>query len=283
MRKFEEMKQLIAELERANYTVPTELDFNAAIADMLHFVGDTDSDLREGIYKAFDTLNDNGAFSPDQMRHILTTTLDDRHLFLGIGESGTDTVFMRAFSSLIICVAFCMHDENPFLTSAEIQHVRGTVLRYISQEKDYCGYVPGKGWAHAIAHAADALANIAGVDKATDIDGDYSIGREGLLEILDAIKMLAINPALVYDAEEDERLAEAAMYVIYTEVLSNDDMCSWIADFAKYIDRNTMPSDYFRKINQKHFLRSLYFELIADDDLKELSKFLFDIMTKKEN
>ena len=282
MKNIAELKQRLTQVKDNDYNIPDGIDTDALIVDMLTNIGHPDGELRDGlIYSTFGSWVENGSLTIKQMKHILTTCLGENYLFHGIGEKDTDTVFTRSFSSLAIALAFVMHDEKPFLTQAEVGGIKDAVLHYISQEKDYRGYVPGKGWAHAIAHAADALANIAGVDKAADIDGDYSIGREGLLEILDAIKMLAINPALVYDAEEDERLAEAAMYVIYTEVLSNDDICSWIADFAKYIDRNTMPSDYFRKINQKHFLRSLYFELIADDDLKELSKYLFDIKTTR--
>src|ERR1700753_973284 len=38
----------------------------------------------------------------DQLETLLTTASDDEHLFYHIGEVGTDTVFMRSFSNLII-------------------------------------------------------------------------------------------------------------------------------------------------------------------------------------
>ena len=283
MRTFEEMKQLLEQVKSNDYTIPTGVDLDGLIADMLNFVGHIDSDLREDVYSTFDAWGEMGTLSSDQMRHILNTAVDEQHLFPGIGESGTDDVFMRAFASLLIPVAFCMQDEYPFLTSTEIRGIKETVLRYVRQEKDYRGYVEGKGWAHAIAHAADALANIAGVDKAADVEGDYTIGRDSLLEILEAIKTLAINGELVYDAEEDERLAVAVMYVFGREVLSEDDIRGWITGLCETIERKAMPSDYYRRINQKHFMRSLYFNMMPHSKFEMPSKLLFEILTKRES
>ena len=278
MRKFEEMRQLLDQVKSNDYAVPAGVDLDDAIADMLRFVGDIDSDLRENVYSTFDTWSDKGMLSPEQMRHILNIAMDGQHLFLGIGESGTDSVFTRSFTSLLISVAFCMQDEHPFMTSAEIQAVKEAVLRYVRQEQDYRGYVKGKGWAHAVAHIADALANLACIDKATDVDSEYTIGRDGMLEILEAIKILAINSEKVYDTAEDERLAVAVMYVFGQEVLSEDDMRGWLASLGEAIERKAMPADYYRRINQKHFMRSLYFRMLAVSELEGLSKFLLEIL-----
>jgi len=283
MRKFEEMKQIIGNMKSTNYAVPAGVDLDDLMADMLRFVGTTDSDLREGIYSTFVTwCEETKDFSPEQVRHILNTSMDNEHLFLGVGESGTDSVFMRAFSSLLVCVALYVHYEQPFLAEAEIQTVKAAVLQYVHQEKDYRGYVEGKGWAHAIAHAADALAHILCIEKATDVPGDYSIGREGTLELLEAAKMLAINSELVYNAEEDERLAVAVIDAFESNALSKDDMCNWLTELSEEIERKVMPTDYYRRINQKHFMRSVYFKLMANEDLRYLGEFLFKIMMKEE-
>lgn len=282
MRNFEEMKQLIKQIEGSDYAVPAGIDLDGLIADMLSYVGHIDSDLREGVYSTFANWSDNGVLSTDQIRHVLYVAMDDRHLFLGIGESGTDSVFMRAFASLLVSVALYMHDKNPFLTKTEIETVKATVLRYVAQEKDYRGYVQGKGWAHAIAHAADALAHIACVDKAVDADGEYTVGRDGMLEILNATQMLAINSQLVYDAQEDERLAVVVIDVLDSQVLSQDDMLGWLTKLGADIERVVLPSDNFRRINQKHFMRSLYFLMVSDDSHEGPSKLLFDILTKEK-
>ena len=165
---------------------------------------------------------------------------------------------------------------------SEIQNVKETVLRYAGQERDYRGYVQGKGWAHAIAHAADALANLACVYKASDVEGEYTLGRDGMLEILRAVKALAINDELVYNAEEDERLAVVVIDIIDSEVLPEEDMRDWIADFGREIKKEALPADYYKHINQKHFMRSLYFKMQGGgEEYKALSKFLLEVMAMK--
>ena len=114
--------------------------------------------VKENEYNVYTWADeDEGILTTDQMHKILNTCLSDKYLFLGIGESGTDTVFTRAFSSLYIGLALCKHDEDPYLSGEEVQKVKQTLLSYVQQEKDFRGYVDGKGWAHSIAHVSDAL------------------------------------------------------------------------------------------------------------------------------
>ncbi|MCL2376561.1 MAG: DUF2785 domain-containing protein [Defluviitaleaceae bacterium] len=260
MRTFEEMKQIIESMGNNDYAIPAGVALDGLIADMLRFVGTVDSGLREGIYAAFDTLNDNEAFSHDQLRHILNTAIDEQHLFLGIGESDTDDVFTRAFSSLLVCVALCTYEDDPYLTDEELTSVKETILRYMSQEKDYRGYVKDKGWAHAIAHGADMLLNIV-----------YCVGREGIFEALDAIVDAVSNKYIVYGASEDERLADAVISAIYTsvcdrQIITADEICSWLEKVGSMVERTTMPDDYNINLNRKNFMKSLYVKVLLDVD-----------------
>ena len=47
--------------------------------------------------------------------------------------------------------------RKPFLSTAAFKETLDTALRCYAEEKDLRGYVPVKGWAHAIAHVADLL------------------------------------------------------------------------------------------------------------------------------
>jgi len=284
MRKFEEMKQIIGNMEATNYAVPDGIGLDGLIADMLHFMGTTDSDLREGIYSTFMMwCEETHALSPGQMRHVLNTVMDEEHLFYGIGESGTDSVFMRAFSSLVVCVAIYGTEDDHYLTEAERNNVKDVALRYIAQEKDYRGYVKGKGWAHAIAHAADMLNHVV-----------WIVGREGVLQVLDAIAEMVSNRHIVFDAQEDERLADAAHGAIYSaacerDILTIDEICDWLNKLGKKVERVEMPEDYNVNVNRRNFMKSLYFNIWFDDDFKEheeIRKQIFDTLLgilNKEN
>jgi len=97
-----------------------------------------------------------------------------------------------------------LHDESPFLTIDDVQTIKETVFRYINEEKDYRGYVDGKGLAHSVAHIADVLVNIASFE----IDNKYCLGREDIYEILEAVKFLVRNKECVYSTRE-ETLSDA--------------------------------------------------------------------------
>lgn len=286
MRTHEELKQLLIRIKDNGYKVPDGTDVDGLVADMLKFIGHTDAELRDDlIYTTFCELAENGTLSAAQLKHCLATCLSDTHLFYGIGESSTDSVFTRAFSSLFIALALAIHDENPFLTSAEIQNLKNVVLRYAAQEKDYRGYVSGKGWAHATAHVADALTNIAGCDKAVDVEGDYSIGREGMHEVLQAVKTLVCVKDNVYTTEEDERLTQAVQMVIWCEILTTQELTTWIDSFdpaAKMDWSGPVPDNYYLHVNRKNFMRSLYFTLLADKDYEEICKHMVGFLAKPE-
>lgn len=289
MRNFEELKQLLAKIKANDYEVPAGIDVDGVIDDMLKFIGHVDPELRDNlIYPTFMNWGEEkGIISAEKMKYILNVCLSNSHLFFGIGEKDTDSVFTRAFSSLIISVAFCMQYENPFLSANDIMDIKKAVLRYIDQEKDLRGYVDGKGWAHAVAHIADALYNLAGCDKVAcaDNDDEYCIGRESLLEILQAIKTLVCTKDCVYGAEEDERLASALMVVIWREVLTNDEIISWIDSFDMADNEwwnGSVPADYYLHVNRKNFMRSLYFKLLSDKKYEKICEFMRGFLVETE-
>ncbi|MCL2571275.1 MAG: DUF2785 domain-containing protein [Defluviitaleaceae bacterium] len=286
MRTDNELKQLLTQIKDNDYSLPAEIDMESIIADMLKYVGHTDGELRDGlIYSTFGEWADRGTISPTQMKHVLDTSLKESHLFFGVGERGTDSVFTRAFSSLLVALTLAMHDEAPFLMDKDIREIKEVVMRYVGMEKDYRGYVDGKGWAHAVAHIADALFNIAGCGKAVDIEGEYNIGRDGLLEVLEAVKLLICNNEFVYQAEEDERLAAACMVVIWRKILTNEDIINWIDSFElkKMNWGGSIPGDYYLRVNKKHFIRSLYFKLLADGNYEEICTHILGLLLEKED
>ena len=280
MRTYEELKTILTNIKNNEHGIPDGIDINILITDMLRFIGHTDFELRDAlIYSTFNTWGEEKILSTAQMKHILDTCIDEDHLFFGIGEKASDSVFTRSFSSLLISVALCMHEEDPFLTDADIQSIKQTILCYVKQEKDYRGYVEGKGWAHAIAHIADALANIV-----------FLVGRDGLLEVLNATKTLVAVSDEIYCAGECERVSDIVINTIYTgicerEILTRDDIIHWLDGFIANKDwwSGTTLSDYYLLANKKTFTRSLYFKLLIDEDIdevvkEEICKYLFDVI-----
>jgi len=186
----------------------------------------------------------------------LLTCIDQNHLFYHIGEVGMDSVFLRTFSSLIIAALLFKDYQHPHLSAVAASGTTQALLTYAQQERDYRGYLMGgKGWAHSIAHLADALDESA-KNRYTTADGYTAI--------LEALTSLASLPEpLSYG--EDERLAFVALGMIARQSVTLASLKTWIASLALVPEGDVLEDEgvtgYIRSLNTRNFLRSLYFLL----------------------
>ena len=276
MRTVEELKEILFKVKDNGYNVPKEIELEGLIDDMLIFMGNTNPELRDDlICSTFYEWADNGILTTSLMNKILNICISDQYLFLGIGEKNTDTVFTRAFSSLYIGLALGKHDETPYLTNEEILSVKQTLLNYVKQERDFRGFVKGKGWAHAIAHVSDALNELVFCD---------GLSREDFLEILESIKLIVLNDTLVYKAGEDDRISVVFESICERDVLSKNDIRNWLQEFDYQFDRNAgeYPQVFYSHVNRRHFLRCIYFMLLSLGDFDELAEYIVDMLKRIE-
>jgi len=252
------LKAHLQAIAEADYAVPTRLELLPLVLAMGIHIGSPDPELRDAlIYTTLATWIERGVFERKELNEILKVKLNEQHLFQGLGEQGTDTVFMRAFSMLVVALVLGAHRRAPFLPNEEIQVIKRKALRYLAGERDRRGYVPGKGWAHAVAHAADALAELAQCDALDAAD---------LQDLLDAIQVVVAAPETVYTHEEDERLATAVLHIWRREEIAETAVVAWLTAFIPdEADRLPLPEGYYRFVNVKTFLRTLTFRTQAAD------------------
>jgi len=227
------------------------------LLSMLAHIGTADPELRdELIYETFARWIGEGVFGAATLRHILSTALDADHLFLQLGARASDSVFTRAFSGLLVPLIIHYHQANPFLNAEDLRHVQTSLQRYLAKENDLRGYVDGKGWAHAVAHAADALDALAGCE---------ALGRDDILELLDLIHAKVAEVRVVYMHGEDERLSYPVVTVLKRNLLSDEDLLGWLKTFetlTQEVGSLGLPEGYRGFINLKHYLRTLYFSAL---------------------
>jgi hypothetical protein len=249
--------------------VPEGYSVQGLTPELLELLGSADMGRREasldilsgwiyrgpGVYYSASVLQDIGR----QMAQNLT---------LGIGEQGTDTVFRRAFSALILGEVISADNRQALLDAAQVHTWLEQGLAYLRSEQDRRGWVPGKGWAHGIAHASDLLSVLSRSRYAGEVE---------LARILEAIGDKVGEPAgQAYIYEEDERLVSAVMSVLLRDVLD-------IAYLTTWLDRMTQPPGQvpwskvlgltetdetlaFARFNTVTFLRSLYFQLLLGNN-----------------
>jgi len=244
------LKERLSRIAQNDYHVLDKAEVWPLAVQMMQSLGSVDPELRDALVCS--TLSEWAElyFDAHQLRILLNKALDAEHLFLGLGEQGTDTVFMRSFSSLAIAGFVNQHLKRSFLTAEEVGEMHRRFLSYLSQELDLRGHVRDKGWAHAVAHAADALSIFVQCPE---------LRRESLLDTLGVIRETIEGAVDVLVDEEDERLVSPVLSILEREVLTREDLEGWVSDFGSFKLPPTWAEWTRKRTNIKHFLRSLYF------------------------
>ncbi|MEK5034302.1 DUF2785 domain-containing protein [Paenibacillus sp. FSL R7-0302] len=245
-------------LEEEQYILREEESFQDFTDLMLRHIGDPEPELREHIYSTFYIwLKRDNKFTDEEMRHLLTILMDDRHLFYQIGSDGDHSVLTRAFAVLPIALIMQRNRIQPFLTPKDFQHLKRSLLRYHQEEKDLRGYLPAEGWAHAAAHGADALEELI---RCTE--SDIAVQHE----VLEAVTGMLHNGVRIFDEEEDERMASVVDTMISETLLPQQEIADWIHSLAQCTEWHDTRAQRVARVNGKNIVRSLYFRTIARND-----------------
>ena len=246
----QDLKERLSAIARDGYRVADRTEVWPLTVRMMDHLGSTDAELRDGlIYKCLARWAE-WYLDAEHLGELLDTALDPGHLTLGLGAREADSVFMRAFSSLVVAICIDQHRARPYLSAGRVQEVQHAMVAYLSQEQDERGWVPGKGWADATSHAADALDELAQCPE---------LGETALLETLRVIREAVVRARAVFPGEEDERLVTAALSAVGRGVLTRQSVAAWILGFAAVEATTTYQEWFWRRANLKRFLRSLCF------------------------
>ncbi|MGH2486986.1 MAG: DUF2785 domain-containing protein [Ktedonobacterales bacterium] len=246
----------------ADFAVPEGYSAPDLTPELVGYLGSTDPTLRDTIsYPILDAWLHTGQYSDDEKRALLAELAGN--LMRGIAETGTDTVFQRAFSVLML--AELVHEDNqrPWLGEQEARQLLELALVYLEAERDLRGWVRDKGWAHSPAHTADLLWMLA---------RNRFLGVDDLQRILSAIRAKALNQeALPFLYDEDERLAQPVVAAMRRGLLEQSFLAEWVAGFVHRADQPSWGDaflsgeDYIPRHNAKLVLRSLYCQLTGSE------------------
>ncbi|MCA1011308.1 DUF2785 domain-containing protein [Halobacillus halophilus] len=258
-----------------DYQLPENQSLQELTTMMLQKIGTVHPVLRDDlIHTIFTTFIERGHYSHEQLKNILQSVLNKNYLFYRIGTSKKqeDAVFKRSFSVLLIPPIMEKHRKTPFLKEAEVHRVWDHLKRYMQQESDHRGYVEGKGWAHAMAHAADALYHVASCDEITEAE---------IREMLPIIKdQFLIDHPYLFD--EEERMVTAVM-IMFKKIKPQTRM-EWLETLLYVRESWQDPREDIIINNSKHFLRALYFRMLEGDhrDLRQVLENLLRELRKQE-
>jgi Protein of unknown function (DUF2785) len=233
-------------------------DLEQLTDELLGYLASSDPELRDEF--GFSILGNwiyvRHLYSPDRLRSMISSL--NAGLQVALGETGTDAVFGRSFSALILSVITDYDLEHSFLSGEELSELLNSTLHYFHLEQDWRGFVNGRGWAHSVAHTADVLANLA---KNPNVD---AAGLERILNAIAAKLTTQDSPVLAH--HEASRLAVAANNVIARGVLAPKMLHAWLDGMPDTLHPRSQSDlergDVAARANCEAFLSSLYLLLL---------------------
>jgi hypothetical protein len=255
----------------ADYAAPANRSVAELTPELLSLLGSTDPYLRDKYaYPILATWVSKGLYNLQETRRVALQLLSN--LSVGLGEQGTDTVFLRAFSALMLAEIVHQDNKSPFFNESDVRHILEQALAYYPAEHDLRGYVPGLGWAHAAAHGADLF---------WVLSASRYLDASDLERILDALASKIAPPvAHVYLFNEDQRITRAVLGVLQRDLLSPDYVKGWL-DLLTHHEGRAISIETFLEgeppmiasevnacllHNTRQFLSTLYLHFTTDEN-----------------
>jgi len=255
-------KEFWVSIAKNDYKIPEGHSLDELTKTLFGYLGSTDPALRDDIaYIVYANYLKREMYSKDEIHSHVSTLL--ANLENGIGETESDSVFLRTFSVLFL--AEIVHNDNKksLLDKEQIQSTLAKGVWYLDAEKDPRGHIPVKGWAHALAHTADLML-VLGRNRSTD--------ETDLENILQAIaKKLVHSTDWVYIHGEDERLANTVMTIFGRNLVSVDFLTNWLKSMTE--PENSWKGAYMVEDqakafhNVRNFLRSVWIAIHSTEEL----------------
>jgi hypothetical protein len=246
--------------------VPTDRPLDELTAELTRMLGSPEADVRDGTaYPTLATWVERGVYDD------LLAGLGDgmaAGLTVGLGEEGTDSVFRRSFSVLVLAEVVERDTAQELVPASTVLRWGDQVVGWYLRERDLRGWVDGKGWAHAGAHGADAIGALA---------RSRHLGVHELTVLLDVVADRVVaspdaGTALLLSGETD-RLAAAVMAVLGRGLVPMSVVEPWLSRVAANADPrhrdegDPAAGDPFRSTgNAQQLLRSLYLLLAIGPD-----------------
>ncbi|MEI5674774.1 DUF2785 domain-containing protein [Nocardioides sp. CCNWLW212] len=242
------------QVHAAGLAVPDDRPLDDLTAELTRMLGDPDPELRDGTaYPTLATWVERGVYDD------LLTGLGDgmaTGLSVGLGTVDDDGIFRRSFSALVLGECIARDNQRPLVPGGKILEWGDRLATWLLRERDLRGYVPGKGWAHAVAHGADALGTLA---------GSPHVQQPELTVILDVVAdRLVERVDRLFSNGETDRLAHTVLQVLRRDVVPLQVLEPWVARLAAVAGVRSSYDDRDPHLvggNAEAFLRALYLQL----------------------
>lgn len=247
------LKALLQTVADNDYTWPEGDHAKNYLESLCYYIGDPDPVLRDDlVYPILADFVQDALLLPDSEASALLEILSgEQYLSKGLGLEQDDSIFTRTFAALIIACLIDRDLEKPYLSDSLRQTVGTRLLHVFIAEKDIRSYVPEKGWAHSLAHYSDAIGCLLNRED---------MAKQFLHPIMVALAGKLSARQGVWTGAEDERWVTALAKPIFeASYLPEATVRDWLSQMGGAIESVKGPYRNEISINNRQFLRSLYF------------------------
>lgn len=207
-------------LAAKDFAVPERESPGALALEAAGLLSSPDPVLRDGVgYEALARWVWRDGLVPPADLETLRLRLQEA-LGKGLGEPSGDAAFGRSFSAIGLSILAAADLKKPWMTREAFEDLLTSAVAYLLAEKDVRGFVPGSGWVHATAHAADLLKFLARSPRLTPA---------GQARIVEAVAARLRTAGVVFAWGEDERLAQALLSLARRKDLDPKPFEGWLA------------------------------------------------------
>ena len=272
------MKLQLESLQRDKWVLPDSATRQALAIAVIDCLGAPDPVLRDELaYEALSAWMRNKQLMPETLRTIngkLQAALNGGKS--NVGSPSNQTGFLQPFAALALAEVARVDRVQAFLTEEELARILTTSTKYLTNVRDYRGFVDGEGWRHGVAHGADLMLQLALNQRLT---------KPQLDRILAAIaSQVTPQGEHFYRYREGERLMAPVFYIARRDVYQEADWSAWIATLTSATNSGepTSQVSLTRRHNLSGFLLPLYFSLRESGDAGQRER-LLPAVTKAVN
>lgn len=233
--------------------VPADTPLDDLTHELFEMLGDPDPRIRDSLaYPVLATWLGEGVYDD------LLSGLGDgacAGLRAGLGADGDDSVLRRSFSALVLADVVRRANVTGGVSPTTILTWGDSATTWFTRERDLRGFAPGRGWAHAVAHGADVLGQLA---------RSYHLGVHELTVLLDVVADRILQPtAYRLHHGEDDRLAYAVMAILHRDLVPASVVEPWVARLGAALraPRGAVEWPSPTAFNAQAFLRALHLQL----------------------
>jgi len=263
------LKNALLRFAESGYDPDSIENMDNLLDSMIANIGSLDGELRDTlIYRSFYTLLFRGSFDAHSVRRQLYTLLSPDFIERDIDDPKSLSVFARSFSVLFIDAILTWDISHHVLWIDDTRSIFRAVCESYRKEKNVRGYYKKYGWAHTVAHTADAF---------VDLIGTPYLGENEIAEILRLIQEKFYNSSLYLIDGEDERTANVIVAILNKDSSYVSMINMWLTELIRPFAVKTRRYSSIKKGNIRNLMRSVYFKIENVEIEKDIKALLLDV------